>query len=72
MYLSLSPFFYYLANKEAINDFIIIESNGAHICTIPYKNLKLIVSDYVNKNSNGVDEHHINDYIVYICDKITS
>lgn len=70
MYFTLNPFFYYISNKENIEQYIIIESDGELPYNMPYKKLKSIVESYINRNSQGVDENKINDYIIYICDQL--
>ena len=71
MYFTLNPTLYYAANKESIENYIVIESNGEAPYLMAYKRLKSIVESYIKLNSQCVDENKINDYIVYICDQLT-
>jgi hypothetical protein len=72
MYFTLSPFFYYAVHQDDINNYIAIETNGSHSCTLPYKKLKSIVEKYITSNGHGIDENNMEKYIVYICDKLSA
>jgi len=72
MYLTLSPFFYYLANQQYIEDFITLESDGKSPQMLCYGKLKYLVDKYIQKNSHGVDEHNIEKYSEYICKHLTN
>jgi len=71
MYIVLSPFFYYIANQSAIEDYIVLESQGEHPHLMPYRKLKPLVERFVDFNSHGVDEHNKEKYIMYICDQLS-
>lgn len=70
MYFVLSPFFYYIANQDSIENYITIESGGKHISTLDYKYIKNLIVKYIEINSSGVDEHHKENYISFIYDKL--
>lgn len=70
MYLTLSPFFYYIANQPSIDTFIALESNGARAYHIPKSKLENIIDRYIALNSHGVDESKREKYIEYICESI--
>ena len=71
MYFVLNPFFYYVANQEAIENYVIIESHGEHPHLLRYNQLKPIVERYIDLNSHGVDENKKEKYILYICDQLS-
>ena len=66
MYLTLSPFFYYLANSDSINTFLIIELNGKLPQHEDENIIKSLIRSYINNNSHGVDELNIDKYVEYI------
>lgn len=71
MYLVISPFFYYIAHEQYIDDYITLESNGENPHVMDRKKLKAYVEKYINLNSHGVDEYKKDRYISYICDNIS-
>ena len=70
MYLVLSPFFYYIAHQNAIEDFVVVESQGEHPHLIEYRKLKPIIERYIEMNSDGVDANCKERYVMYICDQL--
>ena len=71
MYITLSPFFYYVANQDRIDDYIAIETNGCLPYHIASGKLRQLVSQYIKENSHGVDKSNEDSYIMYICDKLS-
>ncbi len=71
MYFVLSPFLYYIANQDSIEDYVILESHGEHPHIMSYNKLKPLVERYIDANSHGVDEHKKEKYITYICDQLS-
>lgn len=70
MYLILSPFFYYIANQDAIENYVTIESGGEHPHLMPYRKLKPIIERFIENNSHGVDQNYKEKYVMFICDKL--
>lgn len=71
MYFVFNPVLYYIVNKQNIENFIELETNGEHISSIPYRQLKELVERFINENGHGVDENYKEKYIIYICDKLS-
>jgi len=71
MYFTLSPFFYYLANCNLIQDFITIELGGSPLAFEQEYLVKKIIKKYVINNSHGVDAENIDKYVEYIYKHLT-
>lgn len=70
MFITLSPFFYFIANQKNIEDYVGIASGGRLPYHLPSTELKQLVGQYIEMNSHGVDESNKNSYILYICDQL--
>lgn len=66
MYFVLCPFLYYMANKNYIEDFIAIETNGCSTYTLDRKRLKNLIIKFIDQNSHGVDENCKTKYVDFI------
>jgi len=71
MYFVLNPFFYYVANQAAIEDYVVMESNGKPPYLLNYCELRSIVEQFIDLNSHGVDESKKEKYILYVCDQLS-
>lgn len=71
-FITFNPFFYYAIHCNNINNYVTLESDGSLPNLIGYKKLKGIVENYIINNGEGVDASRLNEYVVYICDKLLS
>lgn len=71
MYITLNPFFYYIANQQMIESYIALETGGKSAVMLCYGKLNSLVEKYVEENSHGVDEKNKEKYIQYICKQLS-
>lgn len=70
MYITLSPFFYYLIYEADLKQYITIASEGSLPYMIKYPKLKELVEYFVKTNSHGIDKSIIDQYVLFICDRL--
>lgn len=69
-YITLSPFFYYIIHESDIKQYIIIASEGSLPYMVKYPKLKELVEQFVITNSHGIDKSIIDQYVLFICDRL--